>query len=150
MPVECDSLPSYLYWSLFQHEVSWSEVALAPPNFVVIFVLASPAGLFLQFCPCTWGIVLWGALVASHGSFGWPVIFLNFMEFLLSWSMRIVCFRLECLQNIIPSFGFFKESSNSSPKSLCPDQTCLYPCIHCLNQTKGIFSLIIGILVPSE
>ena len=82
---------------------------------VVIFVLAYPAGLFLQFCPCTWGIVLWGALVTSHGFFGWPVIFWNFMEFLLSWWMLVVCLRIECLQTIMSSFGPFKESSNSSP-----------------------------------
>ena len=43
----------------------------------LFFVLAFP-GLFLQFCPRTWGVVLWGALVASHGSFGLPVVFLKF------------------------------------------------------------------------
>ena len=32
-------------------------------------------GLFLLFHPCACGVALRGALVASHGSFGWPVIF---------------------------------------------------------------------------
>ena len=38
--------------------------------------------------------------------FGWPVIFLSFLEFLLR-RMRVVCLMFECLQTIMPSFGLF-------------------------------------------
>ena len=38
--------------------------------------MATPVnGLFLLFRPCACGVALRGALVTSHGSFGWPVIF---------------------------------------------------------------------------
>ena len=82
--------------------------SLVPPMFVVISALASPVGLFLQFCPCIWRIVLWGALVASDASFGWPVVFWNFMEFLLSWRIWVVCLKIECLQTIMSSFELLK------------------------------------------
>ena len=47
------------------------------------------------------------ALVASHISFGWPFLFWNFMDFLLSWNVRVVCLRFELLQTIIPFYSLF-------------------------------------------
>ena len=68
--------------------------------------------LFLgRLCPYAWKVVLWlwGALVASHGPFGWHVVFWGFIGFSLSWSMsRVFCFRFECLQTIMLSFGPFE------------------------------------------
>ena len=61
--------------------------------------------IVFQFCPYTWVVVLWGALVASHGSFGWHVVSWSLIEFSLSWNMKEVCLRFESLQTTISSFG---------------------------------------------
>ena len=108
LPLKCDSLPSYQYWILFQHEVSWSEVLSVPPMIVVIFLLAFPARLFLQFFPCSSGVVLWGTLVVSHRFFGWPVAFWNFVEFSLTWNIQVICLIFECLQTVMPFFSLLK------------------------------------------
>ena len=102
--------------------------------FVMIFALDSPAGLFLQFCPCTWGIVRWSALVASHGYFGWPVVFLNFMQFSLSWSTPVVCLRIEFLKTIKSSFRLSKNSSNSS--------TMRWGSVSSANLARSLYSLL--------
>ena len=74
---------------------------------VVSLFLSIYVGSWTVGCPCGQPWVFW---LVYH--------FFKFMEFLLSWSIQIVCLRFECLQTIMPSFGFFKESSNSSPKEM--------------------------------
>ena len=122
---------------------------------MVIFTLASHARLFLHFCPFIWGIVLWGALVASRGSFGWPVVFQNFMEFSLSWSMRVVGIEIEIEWDWVPTnYNVFLCTFLRSlliplqwDESRYHQQTWSDPCFHCLRRTIGIFSLLIVNLV---
>lgn len=92
---------------LFRHVVSASEVLSNPPIFLVILVFGSPADeLFLQLHLYTWEVVLWGALVISHGSFGWPVASLNIRE-IFAQGKNEGSLRFECLQTKMLLFCLF-------------------------------------------
>ena len=99
------------------------------------FALAFPVR-FIWFCPCTWGVILWLALVASHGSFGLPVVFWGFIEFSFIRSMQVVCLSFEWLQTIMTIlFAFFKESPNCSPK--------IWESVSLVNLARSLYSLLI-------
>ena len=91
------------------YKTNWSCVIFA--HFSKQFMLP-PLNFSTSTLRVTIGMWIWSALVTSHGSFGWHVVFWNFMEFSLSWRTRVLCIRTKCLQTIM--WTFFKEFSNSS------------------------------------